>query len=82
MPRKPWEPFNARCYLVTSVMLGVAAERVFDGLAEAVVIANSTTTAKLQGDNGPGRIPEHPISVTARLSSRCDINCRMNSQIP
>lgn len=39
--------FNARCYLATSVMLGVAAERVFNGLAEAFVAANPTTTAKL-----------------------------------
>jgi hypothetical protein len=29
-------------------MLGVAAERVFDGLAEAFVIANPTTTTKLR----------------------------------
>ena len=40
--------FNARCYLATSVMLGVAAERVFDGLAEAFVTAHPTTTTKLR----------------------------------
>lgn len=40
--------FNARCYLATSVMLGVAAERVFNGLAEAFVAANPTTTTKLR----------------------------------
>jgi hypothetical protein len=31
--------FNSRCFLATSVMLGVAAERVFDGLARALIDA-------------------------------------------
>lgn len=39
--------FNARCYLATSVMLGVAAERVFNGVAAAFVSAHPTTTTKL-----------------------------------
>ena len=40
--------FNARCYLATSVMLGVAAESVFNGLAETFVIAEPTRTIRLQ----------------------------------
>lgn len=40
--------FNARCYLATSVMLGVAAERVFNGLAEALVAAEPTRSIKLK----------------------------------
>ncbi len=40
--------FNSRCYLATSVMLGVASERVLDGLAGAVVGALGDSAAKLQ----------------------------------
>ena len=40
--------FNARCYLATSVMLGVASERVFDGLARSVVDAAGGSAKKLQ----------------------------------
>jgi hypothetical protein len=40
--------FNARCYLATSVMLGVAAESAFNDLAEAFVTANPTRTTKLR----------------------------------
>ena len=40
--------FNARCYLATSVMLGVASERVFDGLAHSVVHAADGAAKKLQ----------------------------------
>jgi hypothetical protein len=40
--------FNARCYLATSVMLGVAVESVFNGLAEAFAIANPEITTKLR----------------------------------
>ncbi|HSH60959.1 MAG TPA: hypothetical protein VK988_15240 [Acidimicrobiales bacterium] len=36
--------FNARCYLATSVMLGVASERVVGGLARAVVEAVPNAT--------------------------------------
>jgi len=39
--------FNARCYLSSSVMLGVAAEKVFLGLADAVVQALPSRTDKL-----------------------------------
>lgn len=40
--------FNARCYLATSVMLGVASERVLDGLARSVVGTASGSAKKLQ----------------------------------
>lgn len=40
--------FNSRCYLATSVMLGVASERVFDGLARSVVEASGGSAKKLQ----------------------------------
>jgi hypothetical protein len=40
--------FNARCYLATSVMLGVAVESVSNGLAAAFVIAEPTRTVRLQ----------------------------------
>lgn len=50
--------FNARCYLATSVMLAVAAERVFNGLAEAFVAANPTTTTRLNAAiNNPRASP-------------------------
>lgn len=39
--------FNAGCYLSSSVMLGVAAEKVFLGLASSVVAALPGRTAKL-----------------------------------
>lgn len=39
--------FNARCYLSSSVMLGVAAEQVFIGLARAVVAAVGARATKL-----------------------------------
>ena len=40
--------FNARCYLATSVMLGVASERVLDGLARALVDAKGDSAKKLR----------------------------------
>jgi hypothetical protein len=40
--------FNARCYLATSVMLGVASERVLDGLARAVADALGESAQKLR----------------------------------
>ena len=39
--------FNARCYLATSVMLGVASERVFDGLARSLRDAVGDSAKKL-----------------------------------
>jgi hypothetical protein len=41
--------FNARCYLASSVMLGVAAEQVFGRLAAAFVTARPAETRRLQG---------------------------------
>jgi hypothetical protein len=41
------QAFNARCYLSSSVMLGVAAEQVFTGLARAVVDAVGSRSVKL-----------------------------------
>lgn len=40
--------FNARCYLATSVMLGVASERVMDGLARTVADALGESARKLR----------------------------------
>jgi len=40
--------FNARCYLASSVMLGVAAEHVFERLARAFVAAQPDDGAKLK----------------------------------
>lgn len=40
--------FNARSYLATSVMLGVASEQVFLGLAAAYVQASGTTATRLR----------------------------------
>lgn len=40
--------FNARCFLATSVMLGVASERVVDGLAQSVVAARGDSARKLR----------------------------------
>lgn len=40
--------FNARCYLATSVMLGVASEQVFNQLAAAFVKASGDSAAKLE----------------------------------
>ena len=40
--------FRARCYLATSVMLGVAVESVFNGLAEAFVTAIPEKTTSLR----------------------------------
>lgn len=40
--------FNARCYLASSVMLGVAAEQVFGRVAEAFVAGAPHGTEKLQ----------------------------------
>lgn len=39
--------FNSRCYLATSVMLGVASEQVFDGLARSAVAAAKGSAKKL-----------------------------------
>ncbi|MDQ3729070.1 MAG: hypothetical protein M3355_05725, partial [Actinomycetota bacterium] len=40
--------FNARCYLASSVMLGVAAEHVFERVARAFVAAKPDDGAKLK----------------------------------
>jgi hypothetical protein len=39
--------FNARCYLATSVMLGVASESVINGLGRAIVIVQGSRATKL-----------------------------------
>ena len=41
------QAFNSRCYLATSVMLGVASEAAFNGLAEAFVRAEGPAAARL-----------------------------------
>lgn len=48
--------FNARAYLATSVMMGVAAEQAFNELAASLVAAHPTTTVKLK------RVLEDPRS--------------------
>lgn len=40
--------FNARCYLATSVMLGVASERAVDGLARAVLDRRGDAAKRLR----------------------------------
>ncbi len=45
--REALRAFNARCYLACSVMLGVASEQAFRGLAEAFVAASSGQDGKL-----------------------------------
>jgi hypothetical protein len=40
--------FNARCYLATSVMLGVASERIVDGLARAVLDRRGDAAKRLR----------------------------------
>lgn len=45
--REALRAFNARCYLACSVMLGVASEQAFRGLAEAFVAANGEQGGKL-----------------------------------
>jgi len=40
--------FNARCYLATSVILGVASERVVDGLARAVLDKRGDSAKRLR----------------------------------
>lgn len=46
--REALSAFNARCYLATSVMLGVASERVVHGLAQSVVQAQGDAAKKLR----------------------------------
>lgn len=45
--REALRAFNARCYLACSVMLGVASEQAFRGLAEAFVAVNGEQDGKL-----------------------------------
>ena len=40
--------FNARCYLATSVMIGVASERVLEGLARSVVELRGDSARRLR----------------------------------
>lgn len=40
--------FNARCYLASSVMLGVASERVVDGLGKAIVSRGGDSAKRLR----------------------------------
>lgn len=47
--------FAARCYLSSSVMLGVAAERAFLGLAEALAAAMAQQASKLRQELGNPR---------------------------
>lgn len=47
--------FNARCYLATSVMLGVASERVVDGLARAVLEKRGDAAKRLRQTLGNPR---------------------------
>ncbi len=53
------QAFNARCYLACSVMLGVASEQAFRGLAEAFVEMNDAAEGKL------GRLLLNPRSTYA-----------------
>ncbi|MEU8251643.1 hypothetical protein [Nonomuraea sp. NPDC048916] len=46
------QAFNAGCYLACSVMLGVAAEQVFLGVAEAMVAALDSSAEKLRKELG------------------------------
>jgi len=47
--REALAAFNARCYLATSVMAGVASERVVNRVAHAVVKARGAQARKLAG---------------------------------
>jgi hypothetical protein len=58
--------FNARCYLSSSVMLGVAAERSFLQLAEAIVGAYPTRSRKLASALSNPRASQHTRFVEAR----------------
>lgn len=51
--------FNARCYLATSVMLGVASERAVNGVAEAVVPALGPKATKLDAAMTSPRTSQH-----------------------
>lgn len=57
--REALRAFNARCYLACSVMLGVASEQAFRGLAEAFVDANGEQDRRL------GRLLLNPRSTCA-----------------
>jgi hypothetical protein len=51
--------FNARCFLASAVMLGVASERVFLGLAEAVATAVGTPAGGLRKALDNPRASQH-----------------------
>lgn len=52
--------FNARCYLATSVMLGVASESVVNGLGRAIVTARGDKAQQL------GKLLDNPRSQAVR----------------
>jgi two-component system, OmpR family, response regulator len=76
--------FNARCFLASSVMLGVAAEQVFGRVAEAFLAGAPSDTEKLRkflstqevagnGHTKPGLAPRIlPGSSPATLTCRCE----------
>jgi hypothetical protein len=69
--------FNARCYLASSVMLGVASEQVFTGLAESVAQALGPDAQNLRKalDNPRGSQHSRFIELRKRLEP-------MRSQLP
>lgn len=69
--------FNARCYLATSVMLGVASERVVDGLARNVVEAAGGSAKKLQEALDNPRIQQYARFIELRNQLE-----PMRSQLP
>ncbi len=60
--------FSARCYLACSVMLGVASEQAFRGLAGAFVAANGEQYGKLGKLRTRVRFPSPAIPLYAVFS--------------
>jgi hypothetical protein len=58
--------FNARCYLAASVMLGVASERAFLNLANAVAVALGPDATKLTATLANPRASQHTKFVEFR----------------
>lgn len=69
--------FNARCYLSTTVMLGVAVEQVFIGLAEAVVRAEPGRGAPLRN-----ALDSHSSNQRARFTYLRKILEPLRPQLP
>jgi hypothetical protein len=69
--------FNARCYLASSVMLGVASEQIFIGLAQSVVEALGPSAESLRRilDNPRGSQHTRFLELRKRLEP-------MRSQLP